>query len=216
MSLTATATVSPAAPARAISEAGFTLAEMAVSLMLLSMVLVAVFSLLDSQTRAERRASALVNSQEDVRIAVQTIGRDLRAADPLLANLATVNRAYQLNLQIGDPAAGPVTTVRWALDPATGDLHRQTLSAPNGTVTATTYTLHRVHNADAGVQLPLFRYYNSSDNELNTQNATVADVASCTIRVHILVQADSNPGPAPFTVETDAQLRNRLPGGVGC
>ena len=42
------------------------------------------------------------------------------------------------------------------------------------------------------------------------------DAAYCAVRVRIQVASDSNPGPLPFTQTQDVEVRNRLPGNVGC
>jgi hypothetical protein len=88
------------------------------------------------------------------------------------------------------------------------------LASAGGAALTTAVTLTRVRNAELGVAM--FRYYNSIGAELTAETATVADFANCPIRVHITVYADSTPGPEPFGSESDAELRNRLPGGIGC
>lgn len=195
-------------------EAGFTAVELVITSLLLSIITAAVLSVLVSQTKAERRTSAVVNSQEDVRVALTTIVRDLRSADPMLSPATVDAGAYQVDLQLNDKN-GNLVTIRWTLDKVNQQLLRQTLSAPGGTVTGTTYRLSRIHNGD-GTGTPVFTYFNSLGAQMTASNSTANDLANCSIRVHISLTADTNPGPAPFTLESDAELRNRLPGGVGC
>ncbi|HZQ28067.1 MAG TPA: hypothetical protein VFA94_10255 [Acidimicrobiales bacterium] len=193
---------------------GFTVVELTVTCAVLSLVLVSLLSLLDSQTRAERHLQAVVNSQEDVRFAMLAIARDVRAADPLLPLSSVDGYANQIQLQLRDGSGTSLGYVRWILDPAAQAVSRLVLSGPNGTVTSTVFTLPRVRNAQDG--LPLFRYYNSDGTELTASTATTADFANCTVRVHITLEADTNPGPKPFQLDSDAEVRNRLPGGIGC
>ena len=199
---------------QARDESGFTAAEVVMTSLLLSIVTAMVLSVLVSQTRAERRTTAVVNSQQDVRFAMTAMVRDLRSADPMLPATTVDAAKYQVDLQLTDTGGG-TSYVRWTLDAANQMLLRQTLSGPGGTVTAAKLTLKRVHNGD-GAGTPIFTYYNSTGTQMTSSNATPADLANCSIRVQVTVTADSNPGPAPFTVASDAELRNRLPGGVGC
>jgi type II secretory pathway pseudopilin PulG len=194
--------------------AGFTVVELSITCALLSVVLISLLSLLDSQTRAERHLHAVINSQEDVRFAMLAMARDVRAADPVLALTNVADYGNQIQVQLRDGSGASLGYVRWLLDGAAQSVSRQMLSGPNGTVTTTVFTLPRVRNAQDG--LPLFRYYNSDGTELTAATATPADVANCTVRVHISVKADTNPGPKPFLLDSDAEVRNRLPGGIGC
>ncbi len=195
---------------------GFTLVEVAVTAVIMMIVLGALFGVLDSGTKAEGRTQALIQSQEDVRFAMAEILRDVRAADPVLPLGSVPSYASTVELRHGD-AATPVF-LRWRLDPLTSTIVRETLSGPGGSPTATTYRLERVRNGDAGALVTLFRYYNSAGTELTTANATAADLANCTIRVRVTVKADTDPAPGlqPFSLTSDAELRNLLPGGIGC
>jgi hypothetical protein len=77
--------------------------------------------------------------------------------------------------------------------------------------------LTNVRNASRGITL--LRYFRSSVAEMPVTGGsavTAGDISNCTIRVKISVASDSDPGPAPFLEETDAEIRNRLPGGIGC
>jgi hypothetical protein len=181
---------------------------------LLLLALSTLLQVLDVQMRADRRIRAAVNNQEDVRFALLAIGRDVRAADPLLPLASTPDYANKIELQLSASDGSSLGAVRWTFDPVAKTLTRATLSGPGGTVVGTSYQIVRVRNADVGS--PVFRYYTSTGAELNAATATIGDFANCTVRVHIALWADATPGPAPFSSESDAELRNRLPGGIGC
>jgi type II secretory pathway pseudopilin PulG len=195
-------------------DGGFTVVEMAMTCAVLSLVLATLLSVLNAQTKAAARIHAVVNSQEDVRFAMIAMARDVRAAEPIVGLANAADYGNQIQLQLKDGAGASLGYVRWILDPTARTVQRQTLSGPNGTVTSTTITLPRVRNADSAI--PVFRYYDSAGTELTAGVATAADFANCTIRVHLALKADTNPGPLPFLLETDAEVRNRLPGGIGC
>lgn len=181
---------------------------------LLVLVLSTLLSMLSSQTAAERRVRANVDNQEDVRFALVAMARDIRAADPLLPLASITDYSNKVEVHLKGSDGNTIGYYRWVFDPVASTLSRHTLSGPGGTVTGTTYKVNRVRNADAGV--PLFRYFNSLGTELSAATATTGDFANCTVRVHIALHADAMPGPLPFTSESDAELRNRLPGGIGC
>jgi hypothetical protein len=181
---------------------------------LLLMVMTTLLQVLDTNTRAERRVRAAVDNQEDVRFALLSMARDIRAADPLLPLSTAAAYASELELELKETDGSHVSYVRWVFDPSTDTLRRELLDAAGGAAIESTYTLTRVRNADVGVSL--FRYFNSWGVELTPTTATISDFANCTIRVHMTLYADSSPGPRPFSSESDAELRNRLPGGVGC
>lgn len=195
---------------------GFTLTEVAVTGLIMMTVMGALFGVLESGSKVERRTQAMINSQEDVRFAMGEVLRDLRAADPLLPLADVSDYPSSVELQYGD--AGAATVVRWALEATTGTLTRVRLTQPGGTATATTYRLPSVRNADGASPTTLFRYYNSEGTELTAASATGADFANCTIRVSITIKADTSPdrGIQPFILTSDAELRNRIPGAVAC
>ena len=49
-----------------------------------------------------------------------------------------------------------------------------------------------------------------------TTKVTGVQLDDGSIRVSIEISSDSNPGPLPFTQTQDVEIRNRLPGNVGC
>jgi Tfp pilus assembly protein PilW len=195
-------------------DAGFTVVETMLASALLALILSTLLGVLDAQTKAERRVRATVDNQEDVRFALLAMARDIRASDPLLPVASASSYGSMLELQMKNSDGSHKSYVRWQFEASTARLTRQLMAAPGGAATSVTYTLLRVRNADVGAAV--FRYYNSSGAELTPSTATSADFANCTIRVHLTLYADSTPGPAPFGSESDAELRNRLPGGVGC
>lgn len=197
-------------------EAGFTLMEVVVTCLVMMIVLGALLGVLESGTKVEARTQAMINSQEDVRFAMAEVLRDLRAADPLLPLPSVGAYTSSFEARHGEPASPGY--LRWRVDPVSSSLVRELLSGAGGTATATTYRLERVRNLDAGSPLTTFRYFNSEGTELTGTNATPADFANCTIRVSVTIKADTDraPGLQPFSLTSDAELRNRLPGGVGC
>jgi prepilin-type N-terminal cleavage/methylation domain-containing protein len=193
-------------------EAGFSMIEIMVVVLILGIVLTALFGVLDSMTRNDRRQQALQTNQETTRFAMVQMGEDLRAANPLEPLSTTAAYATEFEAAVLNSTGTSTTYVRWQLTGTT--LSRSVLSAPGGTAVTTKTMVLNVQNASQGVTL--FRWYNSTGTELTSAANTASDFSNCTVRVHISIVAASDPGPLPFSENSDAEVRNRLPGGIGC
>jgi type II secretory pathway pseudopilin PulG len=200
------------APAR--GERGMGVVELMVVVLMLGLVLSTVFGVLSSVSGNERTQEAKVNNQERVRLVLAQLTRDLRSANPLVAATTAANAATSVEMAIG-PSTGPQTYVHWWLSGTT--LSRSVAATAGGTPTTSKVVLTNVRNTARNVTL--LRYFRSSVAEMaliGVGAVTAGDVVNCTIRVKVAVSSDSDPGPAPFLEETDAEIRNRLPGGLGC
>jgi prepilin-type N-terminal cleavage/methylation domain-containing protein len=203
-------------------ERGFSVIEVMVATSILLIVLVIVFGMLVSLTRNESRSQALVGNEQNVRFELDQLAREIRAANPLVPLLnATDASVYdnQIELVLG-PTDGTQTVVRWKYDTSAEQMVRQIMSGTSATATVVSqsFYLARVRNVESGT--PVFTYYGQHNEDLVAQSLAdggdTHDAANCAIRVHIQISSDSNPGPLPFTQTQDVEVRNRLPGNVGC
>ena len=194
-------------------ESGFTVVEVMVTLLISSIVMGTIFDLLATQTNVERRASSFAENQEALRQAIVIIQRDVRSSEPLrpLATSAEYGLRIDLHVYASIDAPSP-TSIRWIVDTAARELRREQLDS-TGAVTAVTYRVAGVANT---ATMPLFGFYMVNDMPYNLTADTPTDIADCTVRIHITLVAAPNAGPAPARLESDAQLRNRRPGGAGC
>ena len=94
-------------------------------------------------------------------------------------------------------------------------------ASASATVLGQSFYLARVRNVETGT--PVFTYFGQHGEDLVAQSVAAGDTigkrhdaANCAVRVHIELVSDSNPGPLPFTQTQDVEVRNRLPGNVGC
>ena len=198
--------------ARRNDEAGFTLIELMVVLTVLSLVMVAFYGIFNSLMSNSGRQQALVQSQESVRFAMLDMTRDIRGANPLTTLSSPSAYPSQVDLTVLSAQDATPLYVRWQLSGTT--LTRSLLNAPGGSPVSTKTELTNVQNPNTGITL--FRYYNSNNVELTPTANAAGDFSNCTVRVHISVSAAVGTGPAPFVVDSDAEVRNRLPGGIGC
>ncbi len=203
-------------------EDGFTVIEVTIATAILMLVLGMFFSTLVSLTRSEDRSQRLVSNEQNVRFELDQMAREIRAANPIVPLLnATDASAYddQIEVVLG-PTGGTQTVVRWSYDTTKEQMVRQVMSSTGSTATvvAQSFYLNRVRNVELGV--PVFSYYGQKGEDLVAQTlanqGNLHDPANCAVRVHIQLTSDSNPGPVPFTETQDVEVRNRLPGNVGC
>lgn len=202
-------------------QGGFTLIEVAVTLLVLSLVMAITFSMLERLSATDRRAYALVENQEKVRFVLTQLAREVRESTALNAQASAAIYEDQIELTLG---SSPTTRsyIRWRFDPTSMEVIREKLNAAGGSVTASRVMLRNVKNGVRSV--PFLDYYNSYQKRLipagpadaNSLVATEADFRNCTVRLHIRITADADPGPEPFLVDSSAEIRNRLPGGIGC
>lgn len=203
------------------AEAGFTLIELVMAMMILMIVLALFFNMLVSLTNSEHRAQALVSNEQAVRFELTQLAREIRAANPLVVLPTTDQYSNQISLILG-PTGGTQEVVRWTYDtnpssPTYLQLARELMSdsSYSATVVARSWFLTQVRNFELGK--PIFTYHDAEGQDMVANGEyTNSDIANCSIRVHIELSADSNPGPIPFTATQDVELRNRLPGGTGC
>jgi type II secretory pathway pseudopilin PulG len=190
---------------------GFTAVELVVVVFITSLAGASLLAVLTSLTNNHRAQEALVNNQERVRQTMTEMGRDLRGADPLLALSDVSQYATGFEATVTAAGSGSDVYVRWTLSGT--NLTRSVLSEPGGTPTSTRNVINNVRNLEKGI--PMLRYYDSTGAELTTTN-TPGDFVNCAVRVLITISSDSDPGPLPFEQNGAVQVRNRLPGGVGC
>ena len=203
-------------------QSGFTLIELVVSMGILMLVLGMFFGTLVSLTRSEDRSQRLVSNEQNVRFELDQMAREIRAANPLVPLLNASDASDyedQIEMVLG-PTGGTQKVVRWTYDTAQELMVREEMSdtGSSATVVNRSFFLNRVRNVEAGK--PVFSYYGQSGEDLIAQTlangGNLHDPANCAVRVHIELSSDSNPGPLPFTETQDVEVRNRLPGNVGC
>jgi prepilin-type N-terminal cleavage/methylation domain-containing protein len=196
--------------AREQDERGFTLVELMITLTVMSVMIAALLGVLDVTTRNEGRQESLINNQEVVREAMLQMDRDLRGANPLEPLSSPSLYPSEVEAAVIEPSG--TQFIRWQLTGTT--VTRSVIDAPGGTATSTQTELTNVTNGTTGTSL--FRYFNSANSELTPSGNTAGDFSNCTVRILITVSAAANPGPLPFSESSDIEVRNRLPGGIGC
>jgi type II secretory pathway pseudopilin PulG len=203
-------------------ERGFTVVEVTITSAIMVVVLAMFFSTLVSLTKSEDRSQRLVSNEQNVRFELDQLAREVRAANPLVPLLtATTASDYSSTIELVlGPTGGAQKVVRWTYDSTKEEMVRQLMTDTSSAATVVTqsFYLNRVRNVE--VNMPVFTYYGQHNQDLVQQalanGGNMHDAANCAVRVHIVLMSDSNPGPTPFTETQDVEVRNRLPGNVGC
>jgi Tfp pilus assembly protein PilW len=201
-------------------ERGMTVIELTIASAILLTVLAILFSLLISLTNTEKRVGDLVTNEQTVRFTLTQLAKDIRASNPLVALANKDAYSNEIEMMLGS-SAGIQQVVRWRLDTTVGSATYQTLfrevmsdATSSATVLSSAKELTHVTNDPSEA---LFAYFDQHQQDLGaTDSFTSSDMANCAIRVQVTIIANPNPGPRAFTEEQDVELRNRLPGGIGC
>lgn len=195
-------------------EAGFTLTEMLVTMMMMLTVMFALYSIFDMSMRVFSFGNNKMEAVETARVGLDKMARELRAAYPV----DRVNGKTNLFWNAGAPvtiltspplATGPITFGndlngnRRIYDSATGilDSGEQITYSVSGT------TLLRNGDPVAdNVQTLTLTYFDA--------NGTAVTGAATNIRVvHIMLEVNvpgnASHGPVTQTLQTDVALRNR-------
>jgi type II secretory pathway pseudopilin PulG len=175
-------------------EAGFTVVELMITVMISMIVMSSLLGLLTSQTKAERRVHAVANSQEAIRLAYVELTRDLRSADPLVAASAS---SVEVELRALD---GPVRRLRWSVEPdAAGALELvRTEIATDGTESAS-YRLPGIASSD------VFTFFKAGTTPIEVR---AGDEPRCAKRSSVVLLATAEGEGAPLRLESDVDLRN--------
>lgn len=183
------------------TEHGFTVVEVAIVALISSLLLGSILGILDGQSRAERRVTAVAGNQELVRQAMVSIQRDLRSAASIVAPAQASTAPWRVDLVHVDFDTGDRSQLRWRVDVARRELVREVVTG--STVGATTFRLTGVEPD------PMLRYFDARGRELTGGGGTATTLSSCTARVRVQLAAAPNEGPAPLAVTSEVELRNR-------
>lgn len=196
-------------PAR--GDDGFTVVELAIVMAIAMIVMGSLLGLLVSQSNATARLERFAGNQEQTRLAMVALQKDLRSSERLLELPAGADVRYRVDVvRYVDAAATEPDTISWRLT-SEGDLVRYQVGTADELVA--THRLAGVANLDLG--LPIFTYFraNGLPYPAGESRRTVAD---CSVKVGLALRAAPEAGPAPAPLSSAVQLRNRITSGAEC
>lgn len=208
---------------RSTGEEGFSLVELLVVMLVMSIVSAIVMAAMVSYTRSTAAAEARTRALSDVRLAVETISRDLRAANPIDAVTPVSSydgqvqfSIYCANAGVGQCGSNNLRQVRYRYDAASRTLFREiqgTTSPLLGPQDTATLALDKRLGAIVnGANQPIFQYYDREGNRFATSTgnappATTFRDCARVVRIHLVVRSEANTD-ATVDLTTDVALRN--------
>lgn len=192
-------------------EGGFTVVELAIVMAIAMVVMASLLGMLASQSNATTRLDRFANNQEQVRLAMVAMQKDLRSSERLLELPAGADVRYRVDLErYVDAAAAEPETISWRIT-ADGELVRYLVRSAADLVA--THRLAGMANVERGVAL--FTYVGAAGTPY-AATESARTVADCSVKVHLRLQAAPEAGPAPMPLSSAVQLRNRIASVGGC
>jgi type II secretory pathway pseudopilin PulG len=183
------------APTARRDEGGFSVVELAITLLISMTVMASLLGMLTSQTSAEKRVQEVADSQEAIRLAYVELTSDLRSADPIVSGTAS---SVEVDLQ--PVSGGAVRHVRWSVENGTlGGRELVRTELGSGGSNAVSYRLPGLATDQ------VFTFYKAGTTPVTVPTA---DVRACAKRVHVVLLATAEGKGAPLRLESDVDLRN--------
>ena len=186
-------------------DAGFTVLELMVVLLLMGIVLAIAGNGLVSLVTTTNRHNTMVDSEQAASSSVARFARDVRSTHSIQFPASSPDPLSQLILNINSAAGGAMTQVEWLYQSSAKTFSRELLNSGTGSVISTTILANNVVNGTS----PAFRYYNYHGDEIT--HADPGTIANCTTRVQVqLVIVPTTQGVGSFTETADAALTDQL------
>lgn len=210
------------------ADAGVTLAELLVTMMITTIVMALSASILVATIRQRRVSDARASSQSDARVMVELLTRDLRTAvpSPASSSLSAFSFASPTKITFFTKSGGAtavVTMISYEVD-ATSKCLRRTVTDYNGTSFPTSSAKSRctapsLVNTDGQ---SLFSFYRIRSNATSDPTAVVPPSAGYTtpanddplkyvagVRLTLWLRDKTNPSVSPTVVDQSITLVNQ-------
>ena len=207
------------------AQAGFTLIELSVTVILMGIVSVILLTTLTTIVRTSTETDRKSLTTAEARLAMERMARDLRAANPLDAIVATLpTSTYDREISFKVFCTGGIGCVS-GLRPVKYSVSGSTLTQAIGSSPARTLlgpsespTLPDAMRRGAILNTtaqPVFTYFNKHGVQLATNTTVGAGLAPSNFRdcakrvvIHLLVRANPNEARSVIDLTTSVQLRN--------
>lgn len=201
-------------------EDGFSLPELLVVVLITGIVMIALFSSMSSVTMATARTDARTQTITETRQAMETITRDLRAANPIdvISPVSDYDRRVQFSVYCKSGSADCVDNLRSVTYRGNGKKLERVVGGsaapllkPEGTGSLPP-ELRRGALLNSASE-PIFTYFRADGQPFVTTGdgatpATSFRDCAKTVRIHLRVRAEANNPTAVVNLRTDVALRN--------
>lgn len=182
------------------TDAGFTLVELVIVLLLASVVLIAALSALTSLANAAGNNDSVVRREQAVSSVLAQLERDVRSS----ASISTPAGASAADeLQLAVPDATGTTEVLWVHDSSAGTLTRET--EVDGAFQPGGLAVEDVSNDPA---TPVFTYYRSDASLIPTTTASTVDLCATAVGIDVRVKS-SQAGGGGFGETSEVALTDQ-------
>jgi len=201
------------------SEAGVTLIELTVVLLLMSIVLAIAGTTLFSLTRTANRNDTLVSDEQAASTVLAQVSRDVRSAHQVtFVGFSSPAPTQEIELQMNQPAG---TWVQWIYTPTAATVNgfnqpahtlaRYSSTSATGSFRLSNPDISTPVNVVNGTSTFIFRYFQGNGSEITTIDAP-SSLQTCTTRVLLTIQVNtSNPvtAVATFQVGDDVAITDQ-------
>jgi prepilin-type N-terminal cleavage/methylation domain-containing protein len=193
----------PARPAS--TEEGFTLIELVIVLLIMTIVIVVATGALISLSQTTNRGSAMITDEQQASTVITQLAKDIRSAHTIsIPTGATASN--QVILQDNNPTGG-FTSVQWIYSQGGATLTRQVQNA-QGVYQNQGAALTEVANSSTQ---PIFRYFNVAGTDISSSiNPTIG---KCTTRIRVDLVVSPQPGTtgvSNFEERADVAITDQL------
>ena len=203
-------------------QGGFSLIELVVVLMILSVFMAMAVPVFASLNNSAATTTSRATTVGDVQNALEVIGRDVRAANPI--NQQSSIGSYDMTVSftvycsqagVGSCGANNLRSLSYQL--VSNQLQQVTSTQTRAIVgPAGPSTLAAGLQRDAVINTssqPVFTYYDKNGSVLATSGVsatTPANVSNCTkaVKIHLVVVSQANSTTNPVDLQTTVNLRN--------
>jgi prepilin-type N-terminal cleavage/methylation domain-containing protein len=204
---------------------GFTLVELMTTVFLLGIVMATIYGAIASFQKTTSVANTKTLTNDDVRTAVETIARDLRAANPIdpVSPSSLYNTQVQFDVFCSSAGSGTcgsnnLHNVKYQVSNnklvRTDGSTNKVLLGPNG---ATGYAVALRPGAIVNsASQPIFTYLDKNGAAISTSTNTGAHFRDCTkaVQIHLVViqQPGQTSNPLDFTTKVEIRNYNEVSG----
>jgi prepilin-type N-terminal cleavage/methylation domain-containing protein len=195
-------------------ETGFTVIEMAVTLLIIGIVFAAILGFLDQTQRLTVKVAKDVDTEQAAGLALRQMTEDLRGATAispcdLTSYPSTDYRScvtFQLPRAASTTATCPGSLVTYTLSASTVRETRLDYPFSCGTPTTRVSGAPVIASVTNGASAPLFSYYDKTGNPIDAVNNPSAVPAAASVKVSLLL--NYAPGAPPLSLTSLAAFRN--------